>query len=207
MMFNYQGCKKTKGFSLVELMIVVAIIGILAAIAVPAYSDYMVKIRIAKTLKASETLKQLYADKVTDFGGASIAGVVAGMPAWSTAVATNPEFEVNNALNNFVLTTCGAGSTVAAANTGVITYTFGANGACNPTGTATILNVVGARESVVVGAVPTQLFNTPLTQGTSGTGVVFACAGSAARAVALTKVGALAPIGSVPEKYLPAECR
>jgi prepilin-type N-terminal cleavage/methylation domain-containing protein len=69
--------KRSSGFTLVELMIVVAIIGILAAVAIPAFSKY---IKRAKTAEAAGHLNKMWAGSVTyfetdhvDAAGASIA--------------------------------------------------------------------------------------------------------------------------------------
>jgi type IV pilus assembly protein PilA len=53
---------KQKGFTLIELMIVVAIIGILAAIAIPAYQDYTVRSKVTELINAAGVCKTSVAE-------------------------------------------------------------------------------------------------------------------------------------------------
>ena len=57
-----------KGFTLIELMIVVAIIGILAAIAIPAYQDYTIRAQVSEGLTLSSDIKAGVAEFMAQTG-------------------------------------------------------------------------------------------------------------------------------------------
>ena len=77
-----------KGFTLIELMIVVAIIGILAAVALPAYQDYTIRAKVSEGMILGSALKTVVADNAANAIADASGGLFAGMQTGTAAAPT-----------------------------------------------------------------------------------------------------------------------
>jgi len=73
--------RNQQGFTLIELMIVVAIIGILAAVAIPAYQDYTIRAKVSEGLSLSAAAKLAVAETYASTGAFPITNSGAGLAA------------------------------------------------------------------------------------------------------------------------------
>jgi len=111
-----------KGFTLIELMIVVAIIGILAAVALPAYQDYTVRARVSEAVLATSQCRTA----ISEIYQTAAAGTTIGVNNWGCgegATATQYVASIATSANGVVTVTTSANTSLSSAASKTMTLT------------------------------------------------------------------------------------
>jgi type IV pilus assembly protein PilA len=167
-----------QGFTLIELMIVVAIIGILAAIAIPAYTDYTVRSKVSEGINLAGAAETAVAEA---WQSGDVAGLTALATAWNTTTPFTPTKYVTNI-------------TISAVNGAIkVTYNGAASGIAQFGGTNYTLYLQPNinKNALVAGAVGN---------------IDWACASSSS-ATATANLLTGITLGTMPAKYVPTQCK
>lgn len=174
--------KKVTGFTLIELMIVVAIVGILASVALPAYQDYTIRTRVSEGINLATSAKSMVstdASTTTDLATTMTtwndqAGGVGATSKYVTSVRINASGEI------------------------IVTY--------NPTtvGVGATANILVFTPYITTGGAPEQLA-TALVNSTTGP-LDWGCASDTNNVGTGRGLPALTP-GTLPARFAPTECR
>mgnify|MGYP001060719020 CR=1 FL=1 len=169
--------KIQQGFTLIELMIVIAIIGILAAIALPAYQDYTVRSKVSEMMIAASSPKALISEAFQSDG---LTGVTNAAAEYNARAASEKS-------SKYV-------ADIQIADDGTITVTSAGATAGLPTDAQgmTLTFTPNVQNAVIVDGV---------------TGAVdWACA-SLSNETATARGLTVSAAGTLPAKYAPSECR
>ena len=101
--------KLQQGFTLIELMIVIAILGILMAIAIPAYQDYTVRAKVSEGLNVAGAAKLAVAESFQTNGKWPASNASAGLPQNEASISGNNVSKV--AVNESMITITYSGDT------------------------------------------------------------------------------------------------
>jgi type IV pilus assembly protein PilA len=187
--------KMQKGFTLIELMIVVAIIGILAAIAIPAYQDYTIRAKITEGLNLAAAAKTTIAE---GFESNGLPGVKAAAEGWAAGPFVPTKYVICIALSD---------------DTGAPAAGSCAGGVTGQPGLITIVyNNAAATGGITQLAAGSTITLVPSTNGAvlanganAGANIDWACA-SATTATAAA-AGLPVTAGSLLAKYAPTQCK